>query len=64
MIIAQLQGQIKAIEEQIRQIQSDCPHPKVALRSVNKGNSGFDYEHYWTEHHCLLCDKKWTEKHT
>lgn len=65
MIVAKLKGEIAALELQVLEIQGACSHPTLAVRSVNKSDTGnYDpgADHYWREHHCLLCDKKWCEE--
>lgn len=35
-----------------------CEHPNVSKRHGN--NSGYDYDHYWTDFNCPDCKKSWT----
>lgn len=57
---------IKAAEEELRALQAECSHPKEGLESVagsNTGNYDPTADCYWINHHCLLCDKRWTEEY-
>lgn len=63
-IVGQLKQQIKDLETKIKSIQDQCSHPKEALESKNGGNTGnYDPSNdcYWIDHHCHLCEKKWTD---
>lgn len=62
MYIKDLQKQIKILQDIISNIQEECSHPYSCLKCVDKGDTGkYDpsCDSYWTEYHCLLCDKKW-----
>lgn len=57
-----IQKEIEALEAELKAIQKECSHPKPAIISINKGDTGnYDptQDHYWTEHHCTLCDERW-----
>lgn len=48
----------------IDRIQEACSHPPDCVES--KGNSSTGNwskadDRYWTEYHCTLCDKNWTD---
>lgn len=39
-----------------------CPHNKVTVKSrSNTGNYDPSSDSYWSEIHCLICDRGWTE---
>lgn len=64
MSISALKKQVELIYDQIKEIQDECSHPTAAMVIVNKSNTGnYDPSEdcYWTEFHCTLCDKKWSE---
>jgi hypothetical protein len=61
-IIQEIRNKIDDLYLQLKLIQEQCSHPEAARLKENKGSTGgWDRdESYWTEHHCFLCDKKWT----
>lgn len=63
-IIQEYKEQIEKLQSKIVEIQDWCSHPKAALTSVNKSDTGnYDpsCDSFWTEFHCGLCEKRWTE---
>jgi uncharacterized membrane-anchored protein len=62
-IIEGLRVEIKKLSDQIKEIQDACSHPSACVSSVHKGDTGNwdNKDTYWVEHHCALCDKKWSE---
>lgn len=62
--VEEIKMQIAKLQGELLTIQGECCHPKLARKSENKSNTG-NYDPsadcYWTEHHCTLCDKRWTE---
>lgn len=62
-IIQDLKTQIKVLEDKIKSIQAECSHPKAAViekPGASTGNYDPTADCYWVDHHCTLCDKKWT----
>ena len=63
-VIANLKAQISALQEQIEEIQEQCSHPSACVtkkRGSDTGNFCPSDDSYWTDFHCTLCDKRWTE---
>lgn len=62
-IIKDLQAEIEKLQDRIEEIQSECNHPHACVDKEYGGNTG-NYDPtadcYWIDHHCKLCDKKWT----
>lgn len=60
-IIDQLRAEIEERKKKIVAIQRECSHPISARDTQNAGSSGgWDSDdHYWTRHHCTLCDRHW-----
>jgi hypothetical protein len=59
-----IKDQIAMLQGQIEKIQSECSHPKSALRvkpGANTGNYDPTADCYWTDYECGLCEKRWTE---
>lgn len=51
---------IRILQEEIRDIQAKCVHPKETLKAVDKGSTGgWDPDTYWTEFTCGKCQKHW-----
>lgn len=62
--VEMLRKQITDAMSQIKQIQSECTHPKSCLKRESHGSHGnYDpsADRYWYEFHCELCGKRWTE---
>ncbi len=57
MIVQRLKEQIEAINTQIKEIQSECSHPKLAVHKIPRRTD----EEFYNDCHCQLCDKRWTE---
>lgn len=63
--IEELQLQIAQCSRQIKEIQAECSHPKSCLtkkHGADTGNWCPSDDSYWTDFHCSLCDKRWTEE--
>jgi len=63
--ITKLQKQIEKAYYKIQGIQEMCHHPKEFVEYVhcsNTGNYDPSCDRYWTEYHCLECDKKWHQE--
>lgn len=62
-IIKDLQDQIEVLQNRIKKIQDECNHPHACVDKKYDGSSG-NYDPtadcYWINHHCQLCDKRWT----
>lgn len=58
-----LQKKISDLYLKIKEMQDNCEHPEKNLISKSRSDTGnYDpsYDVYWTEFHCLTCDKRWT----
>lgn len=63
--IEELQKRMLELRSQIKEIQEECSHPIAALDKTHKANTGnYDpsADRHWTEFHCRLCDKQWSEE--
>lgn len=63
-IIKEYREEIVALQTKIAKIQDKCNHPKEATtkkHGSNTGNYDPSADCYWTDFHCKLCDKQWTE---
>lgn len=63
--VATLKTQIADLEARVSEIQTQCSHPAAALtkkHGASTGNYDPSNDGYWTEFHCGLCDKHWTEE--
>jgi len=63
-IIAELKAKKADIQKQIDAIQEACSHPEAAVikkHGSNTGNYDPSSDCYWTDFHCQLCDKFWTQ---
>lgn len=52
------------IDLEINKIQEECPHPDSLVTKkygANTGNYDPHSDFYWTNYHCQICDKWWTE---
>ena len=61
--VEKIKIQIYELELKLKEIQDECSHPKAAVISTNKSDTGNYYsgdDSYWVEHDCTLCDKRWT----
>jgi hypothetical protein len=59
-------GKIKAsiydLELRLRNIQEKCAHARVEKKhGASTGNYDPSDDRYWTDFHCLECDKRWHE---
>jgi hypothetical protein len=53
---------LEALKQALEDIQSKCSHLQVEkTHGGDTGNYDPSNDHYWTEFHCLVCDKRWTE---
>ena len=63
-IIDDLLEQRENINRQIEEIQEQCSHPVGGVKKSHGASTG-NYDPtencYWTDFHCSLCDKKWSE---
>ncbi len=61
--VQRLQKKIGDLQDRIRDIQNDCRHPDNQLIVKHRGDTG-NYDPscdiYWTEYHCSVCDKMWS----
>lgn len=57
-----VEAKLKAFHEQRVELQDLCKHPLPAREVKNKGNTGnWDgHDTYWTDHHCTLCNRRWS----
>ena len=47
---------------ELLQLQESCTHPDETLTKIAHENSGYDYQDYWYDFHCEICDKRWREE--
>lgn len=62
--VIEIKAEIQKLVDQLDSIQADCSHPKGALKTKHGSSTGnYDptSDSYWTDYHCTICDKKWTE---
>lgn len=62
--VDEIKKQIKTLEKELIQIQSECSHPASCLEKTahsNTGNYDPSSDCYWYDFHCSLCDKRWSE---
>lgn len=58
-VVKKIYHEIELLNEELKILQSECPHSnKKETHGSNTGN--LDDNIYWTDFHCLDCDKKWT----
>jgi hypothetical protein len=57
--VKRLRRKIECFEDDIEDIQNKCKHSFV--EKTYRGNTG-NYDRYWTEFYCPLCDKSWVEE--
>jgi hypothetical protein len=60
-------GKIKAsiynLELRLRNIQEKCLHIRAEKKhGASTGNYDPSSDRYWTDFHCLECDKRWHEE--
>jgi len=59
------QFEINKIKIKISEVQKSCTHPEeYKIRTgggANTGNYDPSSDCYWSNYHCELCNKKWTE---
>ena len=63
-IVDEIESEIVALYEKLREIQDHCSHPDACVKRTNKGDTGNYDPHddaYWTECKCSLCGKFWIE---
>jgi hypothetical protein len=60
MIIQKLKEEIAELQKKIDEIQELCSHPVTTVRNWNAGNDYDRQNDYRRDHHCQLCDKRWT----
>lgn len=63
--VRKIQEEQNALVERLKGIQKRCKHPAEALKKTHHSSTGqYDVveEQYWTNFHCLKCDKYWTEE--
>ena len=51
------------IEIGITSLQSVCSHPKETLQEDHGNSANWDGDLYWTNFHCLNCEKRWHIRH-
>jgi hypothetical protein len=64
-IVSELFEEIAKIRGKISIIQEKCSHPEEALlkeHGSNTGNYDPSVDCYWTNFHCKLCLKSWSEE--
>jgi len=62
--IIRARKEIVDCESLIASIQGHCVHPKKTVykqTGANTGNYDPSADTYWTDYHCRICDKMWTE---
>jgi hypothetical protein len=60
--VALLKSQIENLQNQIKVIQSKCPHKDVTKKhGSNTGHLCEQDDSYWTDFSCPNCCKTWTE---
>jgi hypothetical protein len=62
--VFKLKAQISELNLKIAKIQEECSHPQYCLDVKHRSSTGnYDpsQDCYWTEYHCQLCDKHWSE---
>jgi len=62
--IVKAREEIRDRQNLIASIQGHCHHPRETLNKqtdCNTGNYDPSQDVYWTEYHCLICDKMWEE---
>lgn len=61
--IQELKQKIAECESQIKELQDTCSHPPLALEYRHCSNTGnyLEADEYWTDFHCTLCEKRWSE---
>lgn len=57
---ARIFRRLSAAQAEMAALQAECEH--TFATKINRGNSGYDYEHYWRECRCDDCGKFWTEE--
>lgn len=63
--ISKLYKEIEILEARIKDIQNKCPHESIIKEHHgDTGNYDPRDDSYWTDFHCLDCDKRWTEEGT
>lgn len=62
--VTDIQEEIKKLNNELKEIQEACSHPKPAVISkhdANTGNWSSADDSYWIDHHCTMCDKHWRQ---
>ncbi len=59
--IKRIKKKIDDLQHELQHIQEECAHPDETLTRTPRENSGYDYQDYWYEFHCTVCDKRWRE---
>lgn len=60
--VQRIQNKITELYTELRDIQEhQCDHPDATLEREAMSNSGYDYNDYWYDFHCKICDKRWRE---
>jgi hypothetical protein len=64
-MIHELKQQVKELEDKIRQIQSECSHPKSCTTKEYLGDEQDDYGGFISSGNylyvCSLCEGRWVE---
>ena len=63
--VDEIRIEIQKLNDELKSIQEECSHPKACLTKEYGSDTGiwcrYD-DSYWTNFHCNLCDKRWTEE--
>jgi hypothetical protein len=62
--VEEIKNEISELYAKLKNIQSECSHPSDCItkkHGSDTGNWDRNEDCYWTDFHCSLCDKKWTE---
>lgn len=63
--IQKIKEEIAYLQGVLAEIQEECSHPRHCVTKKHEANTGgYDVgsDRYWTNFHCNLCDKRWTEE--
>jgi len=63
--VIEIKNEQQSLVEELQEIQRKCKHIRTNEKDCgNTGNYDPTADRYWTEYHCLMCDKKWIVYHT
>ena len=60
--IGKIRASILNLEMRLHKIQERCIHLRVEKKHEASTGNYDSPNRYWTDFHCLECDKRWTEK--